>query len=60
MINSPCIKVCRLTDCKAFCVGCWRTLEEIKGWRHYNEAEKQSVLDMIENRKKHYTIKEKQ
>jgi hypothetical protein len=49
-----------LTDCKAFCVGCWRTLEEIKGWRHYNEAEKQSVLDMIENRKKHYTIKEKQ
>jgi hypothetical protein len=27
MIDSPCIKVCRLSDCKAFCVGCWRSLD---------------------------------
>jgi len=58
MINSPCIKVCRLTDCKAFCVGCWRTLDEIRDWRKYTNEEKLGVMNSIEMRSKHYNVKE--
>lgn len=40
---SPCIKQCRLDDAGQTCLGCRRTLDEIAGWSHFGEAEKQAV-----------------
>lgn len=32
VVPSPCISVCRMTEDRARCEGCLRTLEEIRGW----------------------------
>ena len=56
MIDSPCIKVCRLTECKTFCLGCWITLEEIRDWKDYVDDAKEDVIYKIKLRKKHYEI----
>lgn len=46
MINSPCIKICKLNEDKV-CIGCYRTIDEITGWKTFTETEKQSVLTRI-------------
>lgn len=32
VVPSPCISVCRLSDDRSGCVGCFRTLDEIRAW----------------------------
>ncbi len=43
MIESPCIRNCCL-DKKDVCMGCFRTLEEIKQWSASNDNKKQGIL----------------
>ncbi|RYF07117.1 MAG: DUF1289 domain-containing protein [Comamonadaceae bacterium] len=31
-VPSPCISVCRMTPDRSHCVGCFRTLDEIRMW----------------------------
>ena len=45
-IKSPCNNVCRAKD--GVCVGCKRTVEEIKHWRGYSNAEKRAIIDRVE------------
>jgi predicted Fe-S protein YdhL (DUF1289 family) len=47
MITSPCIQVCVLNA--GVCTGCYRTIEEIAGWRDFTPAQQQQVLDRIFN-----------
>lgn len=42
-IKSPCISVCALND-DGVCIGCWRDVEEIAGWREFSNPQKQEVL----------------
>ncbi len=44
-VQSPCIQVCVLKS--GVCVGCFRTIEEIAGWRDYTMEQQQQVLDRI-------------
>jgi predicted Fe-S protein YdhL (DUF1289 family) len=37
---SPCIKVCRLDAMGRYCIGCGRTIEEIKNWGKTNAKNK--------------------
>jgi predicted Fe-S protein YdhL (DUF1289 family) len=34
-----------------FCVGCWRTLQEISDWHRYTPAQKQALLARLEDRR---------
>jgi predicted Fe-S protein YdhL (DUF1289 family) len=34
-----------------FCLGCWRTLTEIAGWRDFSVPEKQIILGRLGARK---------
>jgi predicted Fe-S protein YdhL (DUF1289 family) len=45
-IKSPCINVCRAKD--GVCAGCKRTVEEIKHWRGYSNAEKRAIIDRVQ------------
>jgi predicted Fe-S protein YdhL (DUF1289 family) len=45
MVNSPCIKVCKVDPNSYICTGCYRTLEEIAKWLQYTEQEKVAVLN---------------
>lgn len=57
-VESPCQKKCQLSQCRAFCIYCWRTMEEIVRWKKMNNEDKMNALSMIETRKKHYSIGE--
>jgi len=42
-VPSPCVKVCRI-DTDGFCVGCKRTIDEIREWCIMSEYEQQKLL----------------
>jgi len=51
MIKSPCIRNCCL-DKNDICLGCGRSLEEIKCWQASTMTEKQKILEKSAKRKK--------
>jgi uncharacterized protein len=54
-VKSPCLKVCRLNSYDSHkegsCVGCLRTMSEVRLWSQYSEIQKAEVLRKIEDRK---------
>lgn len=42
-VESPCISVCELDSTRTFCIGCYRTIGEIKRWREAPAAEKARI-----------------
>lgn len=43
VVPSPCISVCRLSDDRSGCVGCFRTLEEIRAWSGADSAQRRAI-----------------
>ena len=50
-IKSPCISVCVLDDSSDFCLGCYRTVEEIERWSEISNEEKKHLLALLEERR---------
>jgi predicted Fe-S protein YdhL (DUF1289 family) len=50
-ISSPCIRNCCLDD-RDICVGCYRSLDEIKQWQRASTEDKKRMLVNIEQRKR--------
>jgi predicted Fe-S protein YdhL (DUF1289 family) len=48
-VPSPCIKVCRIED--GLCVGCKRTLDEIRDWMILSDYEQKKLLHELMWRK---------
>jgi len=51
-IPSPCISVCLLDDTDNFCIGCYRTIDELRDWCIMTAEEKTKVLERIESLEK--------
>lgn len=49
-VPSPCISVCEMDAASGFCLGCWRTLDEIAAWSALDNAGKRAVWLRIEDR----------
>ena len=49
-IPSPCISVCRMDDARQYCVGCLRTLEELRVWGSADDATKRAIWERIRAR----------
>lgn len=49
---SPCVNVCQVDPRSGLCLGCLRTIDEIAGWLDYSDAEKQRVLERLEERRR--------
>jgi predicted Fe-S protein YdhL (DUF1289 family) len=49
---SPCVSICRLDDKTGLCVGCFRNIDEIRDWMIMLPAERQDVLQRIDERRK--------
>lgn len=43
-IQSPCVGVCSMDDLTGYCLGCYRTLEEIQQWWDMDTAAKATVV----------------
>ncbi|WP_198314684.1 DUF1289 domain-containing protein [Chitinibacter sp. GC72] len=46
-IQSPCIKLCQLDESGTHCIGCLRTLDELRRWSKASDEEKQAILNRI-------------
>ena len=51
-IPSPCISVCMYDDTESFCIGCYRTVEQLTNWWIYTREEKEKALEDIQQRRK--------
>jgi predicted Fe-S protein YdhL (DUF1289 family) len=51
-LKSPCTKVCVMDAAGRYCLGCWRTLDEISAWGGMSEAEQAAVLAQLDARRK--------
>lgn len=51
-IDSPCIRNCCLDD-QDICLGCYRSLEEIKAWSRATDEARGKILLLAEKRKKY-------
>ncbi|HET7730196.1 MAG TPA: cysteine-rich CWC family protein [Usitatibacter sp.] len=49
---SPCIKVCAMDASGAYCIGCFRTLDEIGAWPALANAERAAVLEKLPARRR--------
>ena len=59
MVESPCVEVCRMDPANDVCAGCWRTLDEIAGWRDMGDVERAAVLVAVGERRAADSIAEK-
>ncbi|MDP5291984.1 DUF1289 domain-containing protein [Oceanimonas sp. CHS3-5] len=53
-VASPCIGYCRLNE-QRVCAGCYRTIDEIIGWRERSEHDKAVILERCAERRHHDT-----
>ncbi|QLE98648.1 DUF1289 domain-containing protein [Neptunomonas phycophila] len=56
MIDSPCVRRCCLDD-KDICIGCLRSLSEIRSWPQADEPAKKRILANVERRKANTSLK---
>ena len=50
-MESPCSRICVMDGEQRYCLGCWRTLDEITRWGAMDDAEQAAVLKKIERRR---------
>jgi predicted Fe-S protein YdhL (DUF1289 family) len=48
---SPCVSICRLDDATGYCVGCLRTIDEIRDWIIMMPGEREAVLKQLDQRR---------
>lgn len=46
-VPSPCLAICEIPEGSNECLGCRRTVDEIRNWIVMTAAEKQAVLDRL-------------
>ncbi|MBB4641303.1 DUF1289 domain-containing protein [Rhizorhapis suberifaciens] len=51
MIESPCNRICTMDERTGWCLGCWRTIDEIVEWGSATEKRKREILELLEERK---------
>ncbi|HEY9268432.1 MAG TPA: DUF1289 domain-containing protein [Methylotenera sp.] len=49
-VQSPCIGVCSMDEASGYCAGCYRTIEEIKGWWNMSKPEQTQLVAELEQR----------
>lgn len=42
-VPSPCISVCRMSPDRSHCVGCFRTLDEIRAWSGADAGQRRGI-----------------
>lgn len=50
-VPSPCVSVCKMTADRSHCIGCLRTLDELRAWRTMTDEAKRTLLAELEGRR---------
>lgn len=59
-MKSPCIKVCKTAPDTGFCIGCFRTIDEIRLWTKMTEIQKLNIMYILEKRRAEETQKKQE
>jgi len=46
-IDSPCIDICTIDRDSDECIGCGRTVEEVRNWANFNNLKKKQILENL-------------
>ena len=46
-METPCIKICTYEPAIGMCVGCGRTLAEVRGWFEMTDAQRRAVMEEL-------------
>jgi uncharacterized protein len=49
-VESPCLGICTMNEKTGFCLGCYRTIDEIREWDTMSNEDKQKTVDALEQR----------
>jgi predicted Fe-S protein YdhL (DUF1289 family) len=49
--GSPCNSVCRMDAQGVYCIGCFRTLDEIAGWAGFDDARRRLIWAQLSERR---------
>jgi len=49
-VETPCVNICRMDDQNHYCIGCWRTLDEIQRWTTMSDTERAAVMAQLDSR----------
>ncbi len=50
-VASPCNNVCKMDERNGWCLGCFRTLDEIASWSSLEEARKRAIVQALASRR---------
>jgi predicted Fe-S protein YdhL (DUF1289 family) len=50
-VNSPCTSVCVINAETGYCLGCFRTTDEIEDWLQRAPAERARIIHQLERRR---------
>jgi len=52
MVETPCVKICRMLEGGSLCRGCGRTLDEIARWTEMSPEERRAIMGGLAERLK--------
>ncbi len=45
--STPCIGICKLDKKKELCIGCLRSIYDIKNWNNYSLKKKKDIMESL-------------
>lgn len=52
-VPSPCVSLCKMDTERRYCMGCLRTLEELRNWRNADDDYKRAVWAELARRREY-------
>ena len=52
MISTPCKNICKYDKTDTYCIGCYRTTNEIALWMIFSEEKRMEIMRLLPKRKK--------
>ena len=46
-IDSPCIDICTIDRVSGECIGCGRTVEDVRNWANFDNLKKKQILENL-------------
>jgi len=59
MVDTPCVKICRILEGGGLCRGCGRTLDEIARWTSMSDEERRTIMAGLAKRLRRIDIEER-
>ena len=56
-VKSPCIEVCKFDSNTGLCVGCFRTVNEVREWNKMNDYRRHQIINDRARREKKLAAK---